>query len=621
MTSNLTEDCIQLIENNENDKLKAVLKDRFKYLNRCNILKSQNNDNIFDIAIKNNNFEAFNILLDYGYLYQDCDSLLNSLEIFKPKQLKLLLERGFKISKNFINQIIKKQNILGKQETILLLDLIFRYINFDTNFILNFLSTYYYNRNPLSQQELKTIIDQENKKINTMLTNDGIFEKYFNFNSDNPMGMACDKGCEFLLKYFIDHGADPNTRYYNHYTNDCYDINEYYEKNGEFLLGYGWNEEFYVDKVEIKTPLIYAINNENESLLKYLLEFGVDPNKTFYEMNKRTGGYDNECAYLYSQTEVRKIKTPLGIACEKENESMVRDLVEHGADIDARCEKYEFTHGCSQSDGSEWYYHFYMEVRSPLIIACEKENVSLVKYLVEHGADVDKRCFIGPIEGIQIKTPLCIACEKGNESLVKYLVEHGADIHATIYEENIVEKNINEEDNYWKDSDEKDSDEEDSDWKNWDWIDIEINKKGFFSKIDFIYNSLCDKMSECFLNNSIRNDERIETDGYNSSHTYSEYIKNYISKCKNEYQKITNKYDKKSESHINNLIKKHDKNSLRNKYAKKHLSNYFINEGAKEFLNYCLIKKGAKESLINYLIKKGAKESIINYLIEKGAKV
>jgi len=165
MTSNLTiEDCIQLIENNENDKLNEVLKDRFKYSNRYNILLLQNNNNIFDIAIKNNNFEAFTILLDYGYLCQDCDSLLDSLELFKPKQLKRCLERGFKASKNFINRIIKNQEKLGKQETILLLNIIFQYIHYDTNFILNFLLKYYYNKNPLSQKELKTIIDNENKK-------------------------------------------------------------------------------------------------------------------------------------------------------------------------------------------------------------------------------------------------------------------------------------------------------------------------------------------------------------------------------------------------------------------------------------------------------------------------
>eukprot|EP00833_Pecoramyces_ruminatium_P000306 jgi/Orpsp1_1/1174338/evm.model.c7180000049737.1 len=98
MASNLTtEHCIQLIENNENEKLKAILEDRFKYSNRCNILRSQNNqnNNIFDIAIKNNNFEAFNILLDYSYLCLDDECFgLNSLELFKnPKQLKLLLER------------------------------------------------------------------------------------------------------------------------------------------------------------------------------------------------------------------------------------------------------------------------------------------------------------------------------------------------------------------------------------------------------------------------------------------------------------------------------------------------------------------------------------------------
>jgi len=133
-------------------------------------------------------------------------------------------------------------------------------------------------------------------------------------------------------------------------------------------------------------------------------------------MNEMYHYYEYEDSRYYTDKKIREIKTPLGIACEKGNLSMVKDLVERGANIDDRCEKYVFQRG----DGGDWYYRFYVEVRSPLVIACEKENVPLVKYLVEHGADVNKQYFLGQIEDIQIKTPLGMASEKGNESLVKY---------------------------------------------------------------------------------------------------------------------------------------------------------------------------------------------------------
>jgi len=130
MTSKLTtEQCIHLIENNENDKLKAVLIDNFKYSNRYDILTSQNNNiNLFNIAIKNNNFEAFNILLNYSYLYPDDEflfnNLFNNLQLFKPKRLKKLLERGLKPSKSFINLLIKKYGNQEYNELTLLLNLL-----------------------------------------------------------------------------------------------------------------------------------------------------------------------------------------------------------------------------------------------------------------------------------------------------------------------------------------------------------------------------------------------------------------------------------------------------------------------------------------------------------------
>ena len=46
----------------------------------------------------------------------------------------------------------------------------------------------------------------------------------------------------------------------------------------------------------------------------------------------------------------------------------------------------------------------------------------LVRYLVEHGADINKENWVG-------ETPLFKACECGNEDLVSYLIEHGADVN------------------------------------------------------------------------------------------------------------------------------------------------------------------------------------------------
>ncbi|OUM62626.1 hypothetical protein PIROE2DRAFT_61776 [Piromyces sp. E2] len=62
------------------------------------------------------------------------------------------------------------------------------------------------------------------------------------------------------------------------------------------------------------------------------------------------------------------------------------------------------------------------EGKSLLFYYCDIGNESIVRYLVELGADIHQENKYG-------FTPLFNACKSGNESLVKYLVKQGADIH------------------------------------------------------------------------------------------------------------------------------------------------------------------------------------------------
>ena len=59
--------------------------------------------------------------------------------------------------------------------------------------------------------------------------------------------------------------------------------------------------------------------------------------------------------------------------------------------------------------------------------ACKSGNLSIIKYLVDHGADVSKMNYDG-------ETPLFNARLSGNEAIVKYLVDHGADINKKDYQ-------------------------------------------------------------------------------------------------------------------------------------------------------------------------------------------
>jgi len=65
-----------------------------------------------------------------------------------------------------------------------------------------------------------------------------------------------------------------------------------------------------------------------------------------------------------------------------------------------------------------------------LINECNKDdiddiNINIIKYLIEHGVDINKEDFDG-------ETPLFGAYKKGNEIVVEYLVDHGADINKEI---------------------------------------------------------------------------------------------------------------------------------------------------------------------------------------------
>ncbi|MBA3915900.1 MAG: ankyrin repeat domain-containing protein [Acidobacteriales bacterium] len=61
---------------------------------------------------------------------------------------------------------------------------------------------------------------------------------------------------------------------------------------------------------------------------------------------------------------------------------------------------------------------------SPLIAAARNGHLDVVKYLVEHGADVDDK------DNSRDKTALLAAAFRLHPDIVQYLAEHGADINA-----------------------------------------------------------------------------------------------------------------------------------------------------------------------------------------------
>jgi len=156
--------------------------------------------------------------------------------------------------------------------------------------------------------------------------------------------------------------------------------------------------------------LFNTCKSGNETAVKFLLEHGAD-------MTIRDK--DNRIA--------------LALACESGNLNLVKYLIHLGADINnennfglshmfnacyggnLNIVKYLVEHGLDINKES-------IKGTTPLFNACLKGHTIVVKYLVELGANINK-------ENIDGWTPLLIACQNGHEDIVEYLLEHGANIN------------------------------------------------------------------------------------------------------------------------------------------------------------------------------------------------
>jgi len=138
----------------------------------------------------------------------------------------------------------------------------------------------------------------------------------------------------------------------------------------------------------------YLINECNKkiinmNIIKCLIEYGININEKDYFG-----------------------RTPLYIACLNGNETLVKHLVEYGADIDKKCENGKTPLYKACENGKTPLYKACKNGKTPLYKACENENEAIIKYLVEHGADINKEKKDG-------ETPLFKACKSGNEAIVK----------------------------------------------------------------------------------------------------------------------------------------------------------------------------------------------------------
>jgi len=154
------------------------------------------------------------------------------------------------------------------------------------------------------------------EKIIKYLIKHGAILKKENVFGDVPLTIFCINNKENIIKYIYDNCFYDNTfikkiliQYKNNKSWSKNDFNQIiYDENNKLKEIVNYKSLFY------DTPLNIAISNQQETIMKYLIEMGADVNKVNEEG-----------------------ETPLIIACKNNaNEKLVRYLVKKGANVNAK---------------------------------------------------------------------------------------------------------------------------------------------------------------------------------------------------------------------------------------------------------------------------------------------
>lgn len=171
------------------------------------------------------------------------------------------------------------------------------------------------------------------------------------------------------------------------------------------------NELYYDGKSQFQTTLLHsAVHGGYESIVKFLLEHGANPNGSI-EWDITPLHY--ACCYGYKDIvklliahealldlSTKRLWTALHYACQKGYADIVRILIEHDASINGK----EAT------------------LLTPLHVACFHGHVDVVNVLLEYRADTE-------VFDQELLTPLHLACWKNHPTIVGLLLTAGKQLY------------------------------------------------------------------------------------------------------------------------------------------------------------------------------------------------
>lgn len=256
-----------------------------------------------------------------------------------------------------------------------------------------------------------------------------------------------------IVKYLVKNGADINQALHGAAAGRCENIVRYAVKNGADvnnrystlggpIVGIGRGEGG-TALIHVVYPMWRTTHNNQENIIKYLVENGADVNIKDDGGNTALMGLVSSLSYnrgdeihipilkyLIKNGADVNIKddhgrSALSNAVMLDNSKVknamkaVECLVESGADVNVKSD----------------YGDSILLLAIRQLLTGHYKNEKLVKYLIKNGANVNdviaKRTWIGSRSVPAGTTALMLFAAEGNESMVKYLVENGADIYAT----------------------------------------------------------------------------------------------------------------------------------------------------------------------------------------------
>ncbi|CAF1105763.1 unnamed protein product [Adineta steineri] len=210
-----------------------------------------------------------------------------------------------------------------------------------------------------------------------------------------PLFGAANKGHVKICEYLVKNGADLNAVTVTGATPLYTAIEEGHLEVVELLIRHGADVnqspqgEVARDlHIENQTPLLIACMKNYETIIRHLIESGANVNVT--------SEYGS---------------SPFLAICQHNNVELVRLLIQHGARHDVETK--------NENDGTI----------NGLIVAAEYGSFDILRLLVEAGLDVNYK-----VEGkgeSAGRTPLFCACAAGFQDIVEYLIDRGADVNAT----------------------------------------------------------------------------------------------------------------------------------------------------------------------------------------------